>query len=81
MKKWIARKLFDWAVRLDWDATLTGAKSMVLVEITVNGLLEQAMPKKRGRPAGRKDSVGPKKVGRPLGRKDSAPRKRKVTPA
>lgn len=58
MKKWIARKLFDWAVRLDWDEAVAGANAVVLVDMTMNGLLEQVTPKKRGRPAGRKDSVG-----------------------
>ena len=59
MKKWIARKLFDWAVRLDWDETVAGAKAVVLVDLTMKGWVEQReapapAPKKRGRPAGSK---------------------------
>jgi hypothetical protein len=84
MKKWIARKLFRMAVRID----ITQATEEARILVFVADLMDEAKapPKKRGRPAGRKDSVGvtpapKKKVGRPLGRKDSAPRKRKVTPA
>jgi hypothetical protein len=64
MKKWIARKLFDWAVRLDWDETVAGAKAVVLVDLTMKGWVEQ-----REAPAPKK------KVGRPLGAKDKQPRK------
>jgi hypothetical protein len=80
MKKWIARKLFDWAVWLDWDEAVKGALAVVLVDGHMKAAF--APPKKRGRPAGRKDSVGPKKVGRPLGSKDKQPRKssKAVTP-
>lgn len=88
MKKWIARKLFDFVAWLDWEEAVRGSYAVVFAEMIMDGELKslpdvvpKAPPKKRGRPAGRKDSVGPKKVGRPLGRKDSAPRKRKVTPA
>jgi hypothetical protein len=69
MKKWIARKLFDWAVRLDWDETVAGAKAVVLVDLTMKGWIEQREAPK---------APPKKKVGRPLGRKDSAPRKRKA---
>ena len=92
MKKWIARKLFDLAAWLDWEEAVSGSYAVVFAEMIMDGELEslpdvapKAPPKKRGRPIGRKDSVGkvlpPKKVGRPLGSKDKQPRKRKVTPA
>jgi len=72
MKKWIARKLFDLAVWLDWDEAVKGALAVVLVDGHMKAAF--APPKKRGRPAGRKDSVGkalpPKKRGRPLGSKN-----------
>lgn len=58
MKKWIARKLFDWAVKLDWDEAVVSSKAVVLVDSLINKTFEQVLPKKRGRPAGRKDSVG-----------------------
>jgi len=58
MKKWIARKLFDWVVQLDWDVAVTGAKAVVLVDMAMKGLAEAPAPKKRGRPKGSKDSVG-----------------------
>ena len=72
MKKWIARKLFDLAVRLDWDEAVKGALAVVLVDGQMKAAF--APPKKRGRPLGRKDSVGkalpPKKRGRPVGSKN-----------
>jgi hypothetical protein len=85
MKKWIARKLFRMAVRIDIAQATEEARILVFVADLMAEAKAPA-PKKVGRPLGRKDSVGKllapkKKVGRPLGRKDSAPRKRKVTPA
>lgn len=58
MKKWIARKLFDWAVWLDWDEAVKSAMAVMLVDGLINRPFEQEPPKKRGRPAGRKNSVG-----------------------
>ena len=55
MKKWIARKLFDWAVRLDWDEAVRGALAVVLVDGHMKAAFEP--PKKVGRPLGRKDSA------------------------
>lgn len=72
MRKWLARKLFDLAVRLDWDEAVLGAMTVCLID----GQLKTAFdkPKRRGRPKGRKDGVGPKpepkKRGRPLGSKN-----------
>lgn len=73
MRKWIARKLFDLAVRLDWDETVQAAQVVVVID----GQLKAAFaPKKKmGRPKGAKDGVGPKpapkkKLGRPLGSKN-----------
>ena len=73
MKKWIAGKLFDLAVRLDWYGAVNGAKIILLVDEQLNKLLA---PKKMGRPKGAKDRVAgrvatpPKKIGRPLGSKN-----------
>lgn len=64
MRKWLARKLFDLAVRLDWDEAVLGAMTVCLID----GQLKTAFdkPKRRGRPKGSKDGVGPKpKRGRP----------------
>jgi hypothetical protein len=59
MKKWIARKLFNFAVWLDWDEAVKSAMAVMLVDGLINRTFEQEPPKKkRGRPAGRKDSVG-----------------------
>lgn len=65
MKKWIARKLFDWAVWLDWEEAVRGSYAVVFAEMIMDGELEslpdvepKTPPKKRGRPLGRKDSVG-----------------------
>ena len=74
MRKWIAMKLFDLAVRLDWDGAVDGAKVIVLID----GQLKAAFaPKKKmGRPKGAKDRVAgrvatpPKRIGRPLGSKN-----------
>lgn len=80
MRKWLARKLFDLAVRLDWDEAVLGAMTVCLID----GQLKTAFdkPKRRGRPKGSKDGVGPKpkakeqpqaapkKRGRPLGSKN-----------
>ena len=71
MRKWLSGKLFDLAVRLDWDTAADRAKLVALVELGLNDTLMIALgePKKRGRPKGRKDGVGPKpepkKRGRP----------------
>jgi hypothetical protein len=59
MKKWIARKLFDWAVRLDWETVVLSSQAVVLIDGQMKAAFAPApAPKKRGRPAGRKDSVG-----------------------
>lgn len=76
MKKWIARKLFDLAVWLDWDEAVKSSLAVMLVDGLINRPFEQEPPKKRGRPAGRKDStprtepVPQKKRGRPVGSKN-----------
>jgi hypothetical protein len=71
MRKWLAGKLFDWAVRLDWDVAVQAAKVVVMIDDSWKSVIA---PKKRGRPAGRKDSVAgvppKKKMGRPLGSKN-----------
>lgn len=72
MRKWLAGKLFDLAVRLDWDETVLRSVAIMIVEAQARAQI--APKKKRGRPAGRKDSVAgvpPKpKRGRPLGSKN-----------
>lgn len=52
MKKWIARKLFRMAVRID----ITQATEEARILVFVADLMAEAKapPKKRGRPAGRK---------------------------
>ena len=78
MRSWIAEKLFDLAVWLDWDAAVIRSFAVLIVEAKARARI--APKKKRGRPAGRKDSVAgvppKKKMGRPLGSKNKA----KVTP-
>lgn len=74
MRKWIARKLFDLAVRLDWDETVQAAQVVVVID----GQLKAAFaPKKKmGRPVGSKSKpkvaapAPKKKLGRPLGSKN-----------
>jgi hypothetical protein len=71
MRKWLAGKFFDWAVWLDWDTAVQAAKVVVVIDDSWKAAF--APKKKRGRPAGRKDSVAgvaPKKIGRPLGSKN-----------
>ena len=72
MRKWLAQKLLIWAVRLDCDVVVQASRLIVVLE---DARLAAAAPKKkRGRPAGRKDSVGgapvKRKLGRPLGSKN-----------
>lgn len=76
MRKWLAKRLFDTAVWLDWDACADRARLVVMVELGLQDalVLSLGQPKKRGRPKGSKDGVGPKpeprKRGRPLGSKN-----------
>ena len=76
MRKWLAGKLFNLVVRLDWDWLVFRSMAVLIVEAEARARL--APKKKRGRPAGRKDSVAgvpvKKKIGRPLGSKDKSPR-------
>jgi hypothetical protein len=51
MKKWLARKLFDTAVWLDWEEAVQVSHIVVMIEHQ----LMQTRPRKRGRPAGSKD--------------------------
>jgi hypothetical protein len=51
MKKWLARKLFDTAVWLDWEEAVRVALAVIIVE----GELMQTRPRKPGRPKGSKD--------------------------
>lgn len=84
MRKWMAGKLVDLGVRLDWDAAVERARVILLVDMSLGDtmMLSLGEPKRRGRPKGRKDGVGPKpkakaqpqaapkKRGRPLGSKN-----------
>lgn len=65
MRKWIARKLFDLAVRLDWDEAVLVAQAVTVAHFMT--ALEHELAK-------------PRKAGRPLGSKDKKPRKRRVQP-
>lgn len=51
MKKWLARKLFDTAVWLDWEEAVMVASVIIMIE----GELMQTRPRKPGRPLGSKD--------------------------
>lgn len=69
MKKWIAMKLFDLAVRLDWDGAVEGAKVIVLID----GQLKAAFDDKQWRThvwVPRKEAAPKKKMGRPVGSKN-----------
>jgi len=72
MREWLAKKLFAWAVRLDWNVVAQASRIIVAVDNSWEAAT--APKKKRGRPAGRKDSVGgppvKRKLGRPLGSKN-----------
>lgn len=70
MRKWLSEKLFDLAVRLDWDTAADRAKLVVLVDGNLQDTLMLSLgePKKRGRPKGRKDGVGPKPAPKKRGR-------------
>jgi hypothetical protein len=71
MRKWLAGELFGLVVWLDWDTAVQAAKVVVVIDDSWKAAF--APKKKRGRPAGRKDSVAgvaPKKRGRPLGSKN-----------
>lgn len=56
MRKWLAGKLFDWAVSLDWDKAVDRARLVVFIETGVRAWSVPAP--KRGRPKGSKDGVG-----------------------
>ena len=76
MRKWLAGKLVDLGVRLDWDAAVERARVILLVDMSLGDtmMLSLGEPKRRGRPKGKKDGVGSKpeakKRGRPLGSKN-----------
>lgn len=76
MRKWLAGKLFDLAVRLDWEVTVIRAALVMRVE---HGLQETFMielgmaerkPRRRKTAAKPKVQAAPKKLGRPLGSKN-----------
>lgn len=53
MRKWLAVRLFDLAVRLDWDEVVIMSLEVVMIDA---GLLGLTPPKKKvGRPKGSKD--------------------------
>ena len=64
MKKWLARKLFDIAIWLDWEEATIVAEAITVSRFMV--ALDEL--------------TAPRKVGRPLGSKDKKPRKRQVKP-
>ena len=81
MRKWLVDKLFSLALRIDEVETTILARLWVdsdnfnrMVDALIKDMTESIEKPKRGRPKGRKDSVGPKpepkKRGRPLGSKN-----------
>lgn len=60
MKKWLARKLFNTAVWLDWEEAVWVALAVIMVEHD----LAQRRPRKPGRPLGSRDKTPrkPRKV-------------------
>lgn len=50
MRKWLASKLFAWAVWLDWEEAAQAARIIVAIDDSWKAAL--APPKKRGRPFG-----------------------------
>jgi len=54
MRKWIARKLFDTAIWLDWDEAVIIAEAMSITRFTI-ALNALTAPRKAGRPKGSKD--------------------------
>ena len=66
MRKWLSEKLFDLAVRLDWDTTAERAILIASIEIGFREAMAGA--KKRVRPKGRKDGVDPKPAPKKRGR-------------
>lgn len=75
MRKWLANKLFFWALRLDGLETMLNARITVKIADAYLSPSETEKPKRKGgRPKGSKDGVGPKpapkKRGRPLGSKN-----------
>lgn len=63
MRKWLARKLFDLAVRLDWEEATIVAKAITMANFMAT--LEHSL------------KASPK-PGRPLGSKNKKPRKPRV---
>jgi hypothetical protein len=53
MRKWLAVRLFDLAVRLDWDEVFVMSLEVVMIDAGLLGLLTPK--KKAGRPKGSKD--------------------------
>ena len=53
MRKWIADKLFVWAVKIDGDVATDLSRRLVAADDFAHAMLEmiQREPKKRGRPA------------------------------
>mgnify|MGYP007049629837 CR=1 FL=1 len=64
MKKWLARKLFDTAIWLDWEEATIVAEAITISRFMV--ALERLTAETKGKP------------GRPKGSKDKAPRKRRA---
>jgi hypothetical protein len=68
MKKWIASKIFELALWVDFDATEANARTLTTVWDIVQRLHKHEA-----------EADAPKrKPGRPLGSKDKKPRKRQV---
>ena len=81
MRKWLARKLFDLAARLDYEGTVSAATAVVLVH---GGLWSNLGQKKKiGRPLGSKDKAPRNKanMGRPKGSNNKSPSRKNKSPS
>lgn len=84
MRKWLAGKLFNLAMWLDWDAVLKGAKIVVLMDDSWNAMFRPVSVKKKvGRPLGSKDKKPRNRanMGRPLGSKNKSPSRNNKSPS
>jgi hypothetical protein len=62
MRKWLAGKLVDMAVWLDWDSAVQAAKVVVVIDDSWKAVF--AKKKKMGRPLGSKDKAPRKRTTR-----------------
>ena len=53
MRKWLAGKLFDWALWLDWDEVVFRSMAVLIIENAERQVIKPR--RKAGRPLGSKD--------------------------